>query len=537
MVPMPVHKTLLRILLAAGILLSVLQFWLPAYYLTCDGPCHLYNARIVHDVLSGSGGTSLFGRFYEVRISAIPNNFTTFTLALLLTVFNGAIAAKLLYTLYVLVFISGFLVLLRRLGVRDSYWLLVVFLFPVSYAFAKGFSNFSFGLAFWFWMVAAWLRYLDEKRLLHLVPFIIVTAITYFTHLLPFVLGVGTCAALILSYSCSPVAAPHRVRYLFIRMGILLAGTLPFIVLAVLFTSGEGGLGLSVSPHPYRLIELLQFKYLKGFTDSEEMWALVAGVLLTAAGLVVIVRLLKRYAIHRYDGFFLVLLASFFAYTFFPEEFMGRILIISIRMQWFIMIIVACIAAFRLQGVRYREFAGGILFLCFIIISISRMSAMQEASAALEPHMQAGNYIRAGSTVLALDFSPGGRRADGSAIMPLNPVFHHASQYLGSDKPLIFMDNYEANTGYFPVAWKYGVNPYVFLGRGGSHEAQMPAADIEGYEQHTGIAVDYVLMWGYTAALAENAAFRKLTAPIDSGWRLVYTSAGDNTRLYARIGL
>ena len=58
--------------------------------------------------------------------------------------------------------------------------------------------------------------------------------------------------------------------------------------------------------------------------------------------------------------------------------------------------------------------------------------------------------------------------------MPLLQLFSHAAGYLGVEKRLVLLDNYEANTGYFPLRWRPEVNPYVHLGPFAAQESQPP---------------------------------------------------------------
>ncbi len=44
------QESRIMLLLIVGLALCMLQLWLPAYYLTGDGPCHVYNAQVVHDI-------------------------------------------------------------------------------------------------------------------------------------------------------------------------------------------------------------------------------------------------------------------------------------------------------------------------------------------------------------------------------------------------------------------------------------------------------------------------------------------------------
>jgi hypothetical protein len=57
---------------------------------------------------------------------------------------------------------------------------------------------------------------------------------------------------------------------------------------------------------------------------------------------------------------------------------------------------------------------------------------------------------------------------EGSVVLPVieshHWFFNHVSNYLGTLKPMILLDNYEATTGYFPINWKMKPNPADLLG-------------------------------------------------------------------------
>ena len=60
-------------------------------------------------------------------------------------------------------------------------------------------------------------------------------------------------------------------------LGLVLA---VFIVLMKWFTEKEGGMNMQLNPHLYRLIELVQFKYLVNVTHTEDMVAEFIGIVL-----------------------------------------------------------------------------------------------------------------------------------------------------------------------------------------------------------------------------------------------------------------
>jgi hypothetical protein len=530
-------KWILNVLLLTGTAICLLQVWLPAHYLTCDGPCHLYNAQIVHDLWNYSKYTALYRHFYDLVYTPDPNSMTTFVLASLLFFVKGATAEKLFLSAYVLVFVTGYCVLLRKISNRHTYWQLSVFVLVFTYALAKGFYNFSFGIAFYFWMVWSWLRLLDKRTVASSLLFFVLTGLTFFTHLLPFVFGGITCGALLISHGFAgrqTEGADSALAYILKRGATLLLLTLPYLILTFVFTGKEGGLQLQLGAHPYRLLEALEFKYIINVVDTEHPWAAIAGITLSLFLIYVVVTGMRKITINKYDGLLLALIPIAFVYTFFPEDFMGRAIIISIRTQMFLFILIGGVVAYRLNNERAKTAGALLLFVCFVALSYHRIECRQDTEEALSDYLSADSHIRAGSVVLPFDFSPNGKRKDHTLIADRNAVFHHASQYLGVSKPLIILDNYEANMGYFPIRWKDATNPYNHLSKEEGIEGLPPFAKIAAYKRATNTDVDYILFWCYDPAYISDPHFAELYREINSMYTKVYETPGGRTMLYAK---
>ncbi len=479
---------------------------------------------------------AFYNKFYNLVYTPDPNSMTTFVLAALLFVVKGAIAEKLFLSAYVLLYISGFVLLLRQLGKGNSYWLLSVFLFVFTYALSKGFYNFSFGIAFWFWMVWAWLRYLQNRKLTTALAVLLFSGLTFFSHLLPFVFGMIACGFLLLSHGmATDTERKLKPAAYIMRNGLILALlTGPYILLTFLFTGREGGLQLHLAPHPYRLLELAEFKYIINITHTERPWAAIAGVILSCLLAVTLIRALRGYTINKYDGFIPALVVIGFVYTFFPEDFLGHAIIISIRSQLFIHLLIVCIVAYRMPKGRWQEIGGVTLFGCFLILSWLRITVRQDADTGLKNQLTATAHIRSGSVLLPLDLAPNGRHANGTLIADRNAIFHHSAQYIGLEKQLIILDNYEANMGYFPIRWKDETNPYTYLSKAQGIEGDPPAASIAGYEKKIGTKIDFVMLWGYPPTKDNDPGFKELYTEINALYHLIYTAQGGQTYLYER---
>ena len=236
---------------------------------------------------------------------------------------------------------------------------------------------------------------------------------------------------------------------------------------------------------------------------------------------------------HRYDGFLWTLIFVTFVYLCFPEDIIGRAMDMSLRTQLYVFILTACCIAYRLPVLKIKNVGAFVIFVCFITLTGIHSKCQVSASYGVADYNSAAKYISPGSVVLPLDFAPNGIDEVGHMIADWNNSFNHASQYMGTEKPLVILDNYEANMGYFPLRWNDSVNPYYHLSRGAGIEGVPPFAVINEYKQVTGVTIDYILIFGYYPSFLENGNFKTLYTEINNGYHIIYTSPSGRTILYA----
>ena len=527
-------KKITAYLLLVGFALCLSYIWLPHFFVTGDGPCHLYNAQVLHDLWVGKN-VAFYDRFYTLAYQPNPNWLSTFVLAILLFAVNGVLAEKIFLSCYVILYIVGFYLLIKKIRPNATYLPLLVLLFVFPHTMSKGFYNFSFSVAFYFWVVWSWLRFLDKRNIGNALLFFLFMLLIFFTHLLAFGFAAFTCAALVVSYAVANGQAERGHSGFFLKNILWLCLMLaPFVILMQWFTQKEGGLQLQLSPHLYRLVELAQYKYLVNVTHTEVPFAFIAGIAVLLLFLVSMLRFGSRPVINKYDGFLLSFLFVLFVYLFFPEDFLGRLILITMRVQIFVFIIMACCVAYMLPPGKLEGTGSLILFMCFVGLSIFRISCLLSASDGVADYVSGIDNIKPYSVVLPLDFSPGGKDRHGKPIGDRNWLFTHAAEYMSTEKPLIFLDNYEANMGYFPISWNKGVNPYNYLSKYEGIEGQPPYADIDEYQRTTGVIIDYILMWCYDPRFLQSEHFSAFYHQVNSEYHMVYTSPNNRTILLER---
>jgi hypothetical protein len=305
------------------------------------------------------------------------------------------------------------------------------------------------------------------------------------------------------------------------------------------FTQRAGGLQLHLRHHFYRLVELVQCKFLVNVTQMEVYPALVAGIILAVLFCWSQVKFKNFRKVHKYDGFLVSLLFVAFIYLFFPESFLGHLILMNMRAQLFVLVLVICCITYLIPFYsKVRSAAGVVLFGCFVVLTILRVDVQLRASAGVADYMSIRDHVKPYSVVLPLNFSPCGIDEHGNTIADHNFLFQHVGQYLGTSKPLIILDNYEANMGYFPLRWKENKNPYYHLSTGegiaAGIEGVPPSADIEKYKRKSGVTVDYIVMWGFDSSFISAANFAPLYHQIVNGYHLAFSSVSGRTLLFEK---
>lgn len=520
-------------LFAAGIIICLLQIWLPEYYVTGDGPCHVYNARILHDLWSGKD-VDFYLRYLEFVKSPNPNWLCHIILAALMYVVNGVVAEKILLSIYVLLFCSGSYLLLRRLTGERSYWPLVLFIFVFHHPLAKGFYNFTFSIAIFFFVVLWWIRYLEEGRLARLPLFFLFTVLCFFTHPLAYAIAGMVCFFLVWSFAFTSVSA-GRYKYILRQTSILVLCLIPSLLLFLKFTAGSNS-GFEFDFATEKIQWILFFTHIVTMLQAEAFFAGCVGITCLVLLIIALVFAVKqKQFIHKYDGFLYTLFVVSAMYLSFPDSMLSGGLVLM-RLALFIFILICCILAYRVPKPSLRSVGTVIILFSFIGLSVIRIRGMVVAGRATADYMGASRFIKPYSVVFPLYFSKNGLDERGRKIGDRNWLFTHHAGYIGVEKPAMLLDNYEANTGYFPFIWtgRAKVNPYHFLGKEPGMDADPPYAEIANYTQNGGPVVDYVLFWCFNPKLLRYERFSKLYAEINALYRPVYTSPTGRTILYER---
>src|SRR5438105_8416651 len=186
-------RWLTRLYVAVAIV-TVLPIWSVRYLPTVDGPSHVYNSWILHELIRGVQGP--IAEWFRIDWRPNPNWIGHAVMSLLMFAVSPIIAEKLFVTAIVVFFLYA---IWRFTAVVDEGNRIFAFLavpFAYNLLLQNGFYNFCAGASLYFLIVAVWWKRHDrpDARTIAIVAALLL--LCYFSHAMPVMLAMGSIGLL-----------------------------------------------------------------------------------------------------------------------------------------------------------------------------------------------------------------------------------------------------------------------------------------------------------------------------------------------------
>jgi hypothetical protein len=130
--------------------------------------------------------------------------------------------------------------------------------------------------------------------------------------------------------------------------------------------------------------------------------------------------------------------------------------------------------------------------------------------------VESANYIQENKIVLPVNLSD-------------NWLEPHFSNYLGVEKPMLILENYEAEVGWFPLLWKQD-SPNIQL------NGRPSVSDLKWHQSvnsNNKVQIDYIFLYG-NMAKKDDIRWKELNEIISSEFELCYESKNKYIQLYEK---
>jgi len=512
------------------LILHVIPLFFGKYFITQDGPSHLYNAVILKNLIFNS--QSIYHQYFNVNTTPNPNWLVTAFYLPFLAFLPPFMAEKLFLLSYIILLPLSFRYLIRQINPQSSFISLIIFPFIYNITFYLGFFNFCFSVIFFCYSVGYWISLKGNLNIKQQLLFILLITITFFSHPISIFMEAMLMGVILISWFYSDLKSKKGDNKLLMKRVLgLIVGFLPSIVFFFMFLQKSGSAIVFTERNlKGYLIYLFQNFDISYFGETDLILNTIMVLLLSILLIYNIIIRKKNKKWYQNDVLYIVLLIFGFITFFSPEEFAGGSVILVRLVLYGNILAIFClaIANYPEKGKLYLS----VVFFCFAIVYLGfRSSRFLKTNEKFNEYMSIGKYIPEGKTILpfvVLKSNSDGSPLDTIRDIDIN-VFLHASNYIALERNLVSFENYEAAQTYFPIQWKRGINPGSYFPEYGEN---LMDSSISTFAKNTGYWPDYILLW----KLPEYASNDNLIlAEIKKHYALVQATEHKYARLFKRL--
>lgn len=485
-----------------------------------DGPSHLYYSRIITYLLSGN---AFISKYFMLNHLPAPNLTDHYILALFDVFFRSAISEKLL----LLIFVVGFPLIFRKIikkynpeGIAAS-----SFIIPFTYCTLLYLGAYNFCISFTFLFIAIYYylnNFSDASKLyspLKYFLFFILVLLNYFTNglsflFLLFICGLAELYWLFRQIKLQKITAIHITK----RLLLFSAIWVPTFIMLYIFNNELSGLhhtSLSRIPATELLKWVFDFQCFSVNINGDGIYTHLMFLWLLIVLAIAIYKRLKNNANLKFvltDIFLLIFIFSFLAYFIIPDG--ASVGMISARLlYYFIVFLVLWLALQKNLGKIVLPLSGIFMTIYFVFFFRVHFPLLRNLNKDALDIQKASAYVNPNSIVAVFKIGS-------------NTLEPSISNILGIDKPLVILERYEPDYGWFAVNRTMGKEPKWQI-------HILPNNLLVWYDNRSKKImepIDYVIVCGdYYAALATGTSDLQRLEPI---YRKVFSSDDNKVHIF-----
>lgn len=493
------------------LLITLFPVWMHQWFLTYDGPAHLYNSHLLIEYVTG--GDKFIDQYLNFNETVNPNWLGHFILMVFQLLSGPAIAEKLLVTLYVLLTALSFRALIRKINPSSLPLAVLIIPFLINYPFMLGFYNFSLGIGLYFFTLWIWQCKGGDSFMKRTGILLLCLSLTYLAHLFVFVWLLISLGAMII------FERREGWRIFLLQAASLATAAVPGLVGGIFYFINAGG-SFTGGKHDFsQLAE--EFYMLRPLVTlhfaKEGPYAVAISILFALLFITGIMSLVKRADAGNSKFMFLSLFlsaAALFLYFMLPDSIAGGGYV-SVRTCLFIFF------SFMLFfiSINFSVLVKVFVQLVVLVVVIGRMMYINE---------ETGKHSRDAAEISELTYVT----EDYTTILPLNFSDNwfeaHILNYVGIRHNTILWENYEAEERYFPFSWRCNTKRYLW-----DLIHARPCGDYKNFEDSCSYRIDRIVTWQYHAESADSCA-KEVMKLIRRDFDTLYACKRGNAVIYKR---
>jgi hypothetical protein len=483
---------------------------------TLDGPSHIYNAQLINYLVKGN---RFISDYYTLNKIPAPNLADHYLLALLLNVFSWQVSEKLMSVLYLLSFPLLFRKLIKQWNDANVGLSIFAIPFSFSYLYYMGFYNFCLSFPVLFGLIIYYRKYFcDDSRQPSAWNYLLISIIAtllYFTNGLAFVIG-GILLFLFEFFRWIGHFKQYRKvllkRVLFFLL-IWVPGILCFIAFLRQVHTNSGPYGLTFPElmdwvrivRPLLVYGVTETKYTQYFFYAACICFLTSVYLRAKSG-----NLLKFYVS---DSILLLSAIIFVLYLVIPDA--ASVGWMSVRLSYFFFIfIIMWIATQKGSKLVTWGIAIFVMIIHFKLLLRVHQPVISGLTKKVKTLEEAGKFIKPNTVMLSVDVTG-------------DWLAYHLPDYIGADKPVVIVDNYEANDGWFAVSWNTYTLPQMLL------NGKSLAPPFDNLSPVSASEINYIFVYGQYDDILQKQQWETLRKIINEEYTVTYVSPNSDIHIFS----
>lgn len=495
------------------------------FYPSMDGPSHLYNSNLINHLLIGN---KALNEFYTINPMPIPNWISNCILSLFHILLPGWLSEKFLLIIYITGMALSFRLLIRYLNPTNPWLSFFIFPFIHSFLFHLGFYNYSISFILFFSTLLFWLKYQESNRIpIYIFLFLLLT-LTYLSNVLTFVfLGITLGSFIIFnSYNIyfqskdltlALKAFGNKLLRLFI---VSLPGLVAFGIFYknVTFFPSEQKIEIK---ELVKWLNDVRCLIVYNYQSEEVITAQFLHLLLILFGVGIFLRY-KEYkkngiSVNITDCIIVPFLISLILYFIIPDGSSAGMM--SDRYCLLIYILALIWILSQPLPLKLGKYIGLIvIILHFWLLFYHMHGSIRNLNKDAVAINKASIYIKENSIVLPVNLSE-------------NWLEGNFSNYLGVDKPMIIMENFEADVAWFPIKWNTTCLPKVLVGNLNSISGLQWRSNLKS---KTIKRINYIFLYGNTSKINDKSWY-ELSVVLKNDFKLKYCSTNRYVMLFENL--
>lgn len=456
------NKNLEPWLFTAMVAVSVLPLLISKYFVTLDGPAHLYNSRIILEIILGKN--SEIPALFTVNTFPVPNWSGHFMMILGSAFLPAWWSEKVFLLAYFILTPLFFRKLVLHLYPQNQLLTYPIILFTHNHLFYFGSFNMGMGIMLMFLTGFVFVRFLNRLNIRNAVILGCLLLSVYFSHAMMFMITLGLLAALALITTpreYEPGSVTFTATKSLIRKLVLITlSAIPSVMILFLFFSRVDTLEPASRPDLPMLFQwIVDVRPLLTLAYNER-WTFWTHLLFGSFILVFISNLilLAKQHVKSTEGkvkittpvnLSWVWFICWFVFLFLFLIVHNSIVLIDRLIIVFFLFFILWLASLRTHKIMRIIMVSVVIVVHVVFTSFywKSMSGLSKDAIAME---KAAAYIPDNSLVLTFSESD-------------NWLHQRITGYMGADRPIAVIENYEAGLEWFPVKWNQKVYDLNFL--------------------------------------------------------------------------